>query len=167
MTMNFMGALIGTFHIDYKILIAQIVNFSIVLFVLYKFAYGPLVKVMNDRTEKIEKGLKDAEEANRKLTQTEEREKEVLGKARKEAQVIIELAEKTSLKNKEELLAEAKKKSDEIVENTQKQLEEEKKKMMSEIKSEIADLVVAATGKVIDEKMDGKKDKEIIEKAIK
>ena len=165
--MNFMGALIGTFHIDYKILIAQIVNFSIVLFVLYKFAYGPLVKVMNDRTEKIEKGLKDAEEANRKLTQTEEREKEVLGKARKEAQVIIELAEKTSLKNKEELLAEAKKKSDEIVENTQKQLEEEKKKMMSEIKSEIADLVVAATGKVIDEKMDGKKDKEIIEKAIK
>jgi F-type H+-transporting ATPase subunit b len=162
-----MDALIGTFHIDYKILIAQIVNFAIVLFVLYKFAYGPLLKVMTDRTEKIEKGLKDAEEANKKLTETEEKEKKVLGEARKEAQVIIDTAEKTALKNKEELLEEAKKKSDEIVANTQKQLEEEKKRMISEVKSEIADLVVAATGKVIYEKMDDKKDKEIIEKAIK
>ncbi|MFA5777095.1 MAG: F0F1 ATP synthase subunit B [Parcubacteria group bacterium] len=161
-----MDALIGTFHIDYKILIAQIVNFSIVLFVLYKFAYGPLVKVMNDRTEKIEKGLRDAKEANKKLTETEEREKEVLSKARKEAQAIIEVADKTALKNKEDLLNEAKKKSEEIVANTQKQLEEEKKKMMSEVKSEIANLVVAATGKVIDEKMDSGKDREIIKKAI-
>ena len=161
-----MEALIGTFHIDYKILIAQIVNFSIVLFVLYKFAYGPLVKVMNDRTEKIEKGLKDAQEANKKLTETEEREKEVLGKARKEAQAIIESAEKTALKNKDELLAEAKKKSEEILENAKRQIEDEKVKMISEIKSEIADLVVAATGKVIDEKMDKSKDDAIIKKAI-
>lgn len=162
-----MGALIGTFHIDYKILIAQMVNFAIVLFVLYKFAYKPLLKVMTDRTEKIEKGIKNAEEANKKLQETEKKEKEVLGNARKEAQAIIESAEKTAAKNKEELLNEAKKKSEEIVANTQKQLEEEKKKMMSEIKSEIADLVVAATGKVIDEKMDSGKDKEIINKALK
>lgn len=162
-----MDALIGTFHIDYKILIAQIVNFGIVLFVLYKFAYHPLLKVMNDRTSKIEKGLKDAEEAGKKLQQTEEKEKEVLADAKREAQSIIESAEKTAIKNKEELLEEAKKKSEEIVSNTQKQLEEEKRKMIQEIKSEVADLVVAATGKVIDEKMDNKKDKEIIEKAIK
>ena len=158
---------IGTFHIDLKMMIAQVVNFAIVLFVLYKFAYGPLVKTMADRTNKIEKGLKDAEEARKKLEETEAKEKEALGKARKEAQIIIDSAEKTALKNKEEFLNEAKKKSEEIVANTQKQLEEEKKKMLGEVKSEIADLVVAATGKVIDEKINGKKDKEIIEKAIK
>jgi len=162
-----MNALIGTFHIDYKMLIAQIVNFAIVLFVLYKFAYGPLLKVMTDRTEKIEKGLKDAEEANRKLEETEVKEKKVLGEARKEAQSIIDSAEKTALKNKEEFLDEAKKKSEEIAANTQRQLEEEKKKMLSEVKSEIADLVIAATGKVIDEKLDRKGDEEIIKKAIK
>ncbi len=122
---------------------------------------------MNDRTSKIEKGLKDAEEAGKKLQQTEEKEKEVLANAKREAQSIIESAEKTAIKNKEELLEEAKKKSEEIVSNTQKQLEEEKRKMIQEIKSEVADLVVAATGKVIDEKIDEKKDKEIIEKAIK
>lgn len=162
-----MEALIGTFHIDYKILIAQIVNFAIVLFVLYKFAYGPLVKAMEDRTKKIEKGIKDAEVAKKKLEETEEREKEVLGKARKEAQAIIEAAEKTAAKNKEELLNEAKKKSEEILISAQNQLEEEKKKMMSEVKSEIAQLVVAATSRVIDEKMDDKKDRGIIENALK
>lgn len=162
-----MQELINTFHIDYKILIAQMVNFSIVLFVLYKFAYGPLTKVMADRTERIEKGLKDAETANKKLLETEEREKEILGKARKEAQAIIESAGLSAEKNKEDILNEAKRRSEEIVANTQKQLEAEKVKMIGEIKSEIADLVVAATGKVIDEKMDKKKDEEIIEKAIK
>jgi len=161
-----MNALIGTFHIDYKMLIAQIVNFAIVLFVLYKFAYGPLLKVMTDRTEKIEKGLKDAEEANRKLEETEVKEKKVLGEARKEAQSIIDSAEKTALKNKEEFLDEAKKKSEEIAANTQRQLEEEKKKMLSEVKSEIAGLVIVATGKVIGEKLDRKGDEEIIKKAI-
>ena len=162
-----MGELISTFHIDIKLILAQAVNFVIVLVVLYKFAYKPILKAMNERTEKIEKGIEDAKEANKKLLETEEREKEVLGKARKEAQAIIESADKTAQKNKEELLDEAKKKSEEIVANTQKQLEEEKRKMMSEVKSEIAELVVAATGKVIDEKMDSAKDKELIGKAIK
>jgi len=162
-----MGALIGTFHIDYKILIAQIVNFVIVLLVLYKFAYKPLLKAMNERTEKIEKGLKDAEETQKKFTEMTQKEKELLTKARQDAQAIIESAEKTAEKNKSELLEEAKKKSEEILENAKGQLEDEKVKMISEIKSEIADLVVAATGKVIDEKMDSGKDKEIIEKAIR
>jgi F-type H+-transporting ATPase subunit b len=162
-----MDALVQTFHIDLKLLIAQIINFTIVLFVLYKFAYKPILKAMNERSGKIEKGLKDAEEAFKKLRETEEKEKELLAKARQDAQVILETAEKSALKNKEELLLEAKKKSDEIVANTQKQLEDEKRKMLSEIKSEIADLVVAATGKIIDEKLDSSKDNEIIEKAIR
>lgn len=162
-----MQELINTFHIDLKILIAQMVNFAIVLLVLYKFAYKPILKTMNDRTSKIEKGLKDAEEVGKKLQETEEKEKEVLANAKREAQAIIETAEKTAMKNKEELLAEAKKKSEEIVANTQKQLEEEKKKMISEVKAEVASLVVAATGKIIDEKLDSQKDKEMIEKAIK
>lgn len=161
-----MDALIGTFHIDYKILIAQVVNFTIVLLVLYKFAYKPLLKTMNERTSKIEKGLKDAEEVGKKLEETEKREKEVMANARKEAQAIIESAEKTAQKNKEELLNEAKKKSEDIMISTQKQIEEEKNKMIFEVKSEIAQLVVAATGKVIDEKMDEKRDEALIRKAI-
>ncbi len=159
--------LLNNLGINGKLLLAQIVNFLILLFVLHRYAYKPVLKILNDRTEKIEKGLGDAEEAKKKLLEITEKEKVVLGEARKEAQTIIDSAEKTALKNKEDLLDEAKKKSEEIVSNTQKQLEEEKKKMLSEIKSEIAELVVLATDKVIGEKLNSEKDKKLIEEAIK
>lgn len=162
-----MAELIKTFHIDIKLIIAQFVNFSIVLFVLYKFAYGPILKALNNRTEKIAEGLKNAEDAKKKLQEMEIKEKEVLTEARKEAQMLIESAEETAKKNKEEFLNETKKKADEILASTQRQLEDEKKTMISEIKSEVADLVVSATGKIIDEKMDSEKDKELIERSIK
>ena len=162
-----MENLIGAFHIDYKILIAQLINFTIVLFVLYKFAYNPILKIINARTEKIEKGLKDAEEARKKLEETEIKEKEILNRARKEAQIILESAEKMAVKNKEEVMENAKKKSEEIMTVAKKQLEEERKKMIGEVKAEIADLVVAATEKIISEKLDAHKDKELIEKIIK
>ena len=77
-----MEELVKTFHIDAGLLLAQLVNFLIVLVVLYKFAYKPILKTLNDRTGKIEKGLKDAEDAQIKLAEMEKKEKEILTKAK-------------------------------------------------------------------------------------
>jgi F-type H+-transporting ATPase subunit b len=162
-----MDELIKTFHIDWKLIIAQAVNFAIVLFVLWKFAYKPILKTLNDRSKKIEKGIKDAENAGKKLAQTEEKEKEVLGNARKEAQVILAKAEDSAKKNQEEMENIAKSQSDKIIASAKAQIEEEKQKMLKEVKSEIGDLVISATEKIIGEKLDKNKDKELIEKAIK
>jgi F-type H+-transporting ATPase subunit b len=161
-----MEELVKTFHIDASLLLAQFINFAIVLLVLYRFAYKPILKTLNDRTGKIEKGLKDAEDAQNKLAEMEKREKEVLAKAREEGQKIIATAETTARKNKEELLAEAKTQSDKILAEASKKIEEEKSKMIVEIKSEVAGLVVAATEKILGEKIDASKDKDLIKKAI-
>lgn len=163
----FMEALVKTFHIDAGLLLAQLVNFIIVLLVLYKFAYKPILKVLNDRTDKIEKGIKDAENAEVRLTEMEKKEKEVLLKAKEEAQKIIQQAEKTAITNVEELEIKAKKQSEKTLEEAKKQIEQEKNKAVKEAKSEIAELVMSATEKIIGEKMDSTKDKELIEKAIK
>jgi F-type H+-transporting ATPase subunit b len=162
-----MEELVKTFHIDIKLILAQIVNFAIVLFVLYKFAYKPILKAMNERSGKIEKGLKDAEDAQKKLSEMTQKEKDVLAEAKKEAQNILKAAEETANKNKGEIITEAKVQSEKIMADAEKKIEEERKKMISEIKAEVAELVVTATGKIIDEKLDGNKDKELIEKAIK
>jgi F-type H+-transporting ATPase subunit b len=162
-----MDELIKTFHIDAKLLIAQLVNFTIVLLVLWKFAYKPILKTMNDRSNKIEKGLKDAEEANKKVIEMGEKEKEVLTNARKEAQVIIANAEDAAKKSKEQIAGEAKTQAEKILESAKIQIEEEKQKLLKEVKSEIGDLIVAATEKIIGEKIDKSKDKELIEKVIK
>jgi F-type H+-transporting ATPase subunit b len=161
-----MEELVKTFHIDTSLLLAQLINFAIVLFVLYRFAYKPILKVLNERTGKIEKGLKDAEEAQNKLQEIAQREKEVLKNAKEEGQKIIAAAESTAAKNKEELLNEAKKQSDKILAEASKKIEEEKNKMFLEVKSEVAELVVAAAGKILDEKIDAGKDNNIINKAL-
>lgn len=161
-----MQELINTFHIDIKLIVAQLINFAIVLFVLYKFAYGPILKMMTERTEKIEKGITDAENAGAKLKEIEEKEKAVLTEARKQAQEIISSAEAVANKSKEEIVVAAKEQSERILAEAEKKIEAEKTQMMQEVKGQIASLVISATSKIIDEKLDSEKDKVIIEKAI-
>lgn len=148
-------------------MLAQIVNFVILLAVLYKFAYGPVLKMLEERTKKIEKGLKDAEESHKKLAEISEKEAAVLVEARKNAQQIIKKSEETAIRNAEEIVAAAKGQSDKILESAKKQIEQEKEKILLEVKAEVAGLVVAATEKIIHAKLDGEKDRELISQSIK
>lgn len=162
-----MDELIKTFHIETNLLIAQLVNFTIVLIVLYTFAYKPILKILNDRTKKIEKGLKDAEDARKKMEELTQKEREVLVSAKKEAQNIMKNAEQSAKKEAQNIVLETKAQTERMIEEAKKNIEQEKGKMIAEVKSEIAGLVVAATEKVISEKLDKEKDKELIEKVIK
>lgn len=161
-----MDELVKTFHIEANLLLAQIVNFAIVLFVLYRFAYKPVLKMLNDRTKKIEKGLKDSDEAAQKLEDILKKEKEVLANAKKEAQEIIKKFEGEARENADGIILAAKKQNEKMLEDAQKSIEQEKSKMLSEVKSEIAGLVVAAAEKIIGEKLDSEKDREMIEKSL-
>lgn len=161
-----MDELIKTFHIETSLLIAQIVNFAIVLGVLYKFAYKPVLKVLNDRTKKIDKGLKDSEMAAKKLGEIIEKEKETMINAKKEAQEIIKKAEMDAKGNANSLMLEARNSADKLLDDAKKQIEQEKEKIISEAKAEVANLVILATEKMIGEKLDVNKDRELIEKSL-
>jgi F-type H+-transporting ATPase subunit b len=162
-----MSELLTKLGIDWKLLIAQVVNFLVLLFVLWKFAYGPVLAMLDKRQKKIEKGLKDADEAHQKLAESEEKQKEILKKARTEAKEIIEKAHIQEEKSKSEMAAEAKAQAEKIIASAKDQIEQEKNKMLSEVKSEIGALVVSAAEKIIVEKIDEKKDKELVENFLK
>ncbi len=161
-----MNELIKTFHIEFSSLLAQLVNFTIVLLVLYKFAYKPILKVLNERTKKIEKGLNDSKKATQRLEETTEKEKEILKKAKLEAQKIIVQGEETAKKNQKALTKQAQEQNQEMLQKAEKQIKEEKKKIIIEAKKEVADLVMLATQKIIAEKLDKNKDQDFIEKII-
>ena len=162
-----MSELLTKLGIDWKLLIAQIINFLVLLFVLYKFAYGPIVAMLEKRQKKIEQGLADAEAARRNLEKSEEKQKEILKKARADFKVIVEKAHLQAEKSKSEIAAEAKAQAEKILADAKTQIGREKEKTIAEIKSEIGGLVVAAAEKVIGEKMDEGKDKKLIEKVIR
>lgn len=161
-----MSELLTKLGIDWKLLIAQVVNFLVLLFVLWKFAYGPVLGMLDKRQKKIEKGLADAEEAGKSLEESAEKQKKIIQKAREEAKDIVEKAREQAEKSKSEIAAESKVQAEKIIANAKVEIEQEKNKMITEVKSEIGSLVMAATEKIIDEKMDEKKDKEIIGKSL-
>lgn len=157
-----MDSIINTFHIDWKIIIAQALNFGIVFVVLYIFALKPLAKIMKDRTATIEKGIKDAKENDEVLNNTKNEYKEVINKAKIEAQGIFQEGKKEAENKKVQMIEEAKKEVALMVENGKKTLESEKAKMLAETKGEITSLAVKIAEKLIGAKVDGSFDEKTI-----
>src|SRR3989338_4853475 len=161
-----MDELIKTFHIDWQLLIAQLVNFGIVLYVLYRFALKPLMKAMDKRSKAIAKSLEDAKRIETNLMMSnEERERNVL-EAKKEASRIIESARTEGKKQAEETVDKAKDEVKAVIEDAKSQIQNEKEAMLEEVKQEVGDLVVKATEKVLGEVVDGKVDAELINKTM-
>ncbi len=148
-----MDSIISTFHIEWKTLLTQAINFSLVLLVLYIFALKPVSKLMKERTAKIEKGIADAAENRKLLEQSKKKYEEQLAKARREANVIFLEMKKEVEKKKADMLADAKKEVNRILENGRKTLENEKTKMVGEAKKEVATLAIKITEKLLMEEV--------------
>jgi len=148
-------------------MIAQLVNFGIVVFVLWYFVFKPLSVKMIERTSTIEKSLAQAKEIEQNLKNTEKEKQEIVRAARIQAEKIISesgaLAEKERQKSVEQAKAEVKK----VVENGKAQLDSEKEKMIIEARTQVAEMVVLATAKVLEKVVDKKIDKSLIEQTMK
>ena len=162
-----MDSLISIFHLDLGLFIAQLVNFAIVFFVLYFFAFKPLVKIMAERSAKIDKSLKDADETARRLAAVSREREEIIAAAKQQANVLIEEADKRGDKRREEIIAKAKEEVGQIINQEKAQLSREKSETLREIKKEVAELVILSVEKVLGEKMNSDKDGALIKKLVK
>ncbi len=162
-----MESLISTFHIDWKLFIAQLINFAIVFSVLYFFAFKPLVKMMSDRTEKIDKSLKDADEIEKRLALTEKEREGIITAAKKQANLIVEEANKRGEERKGEMIAKAKEEIGQVINAEKERIARDKAETLKEIKQEVAELVVMTVEKLLSEKMTSDKDRELIKKLVK
>ena len=162
-----MENLIETFHLDVKLIMAQVVNFTIVFFVLYWFAFKPLAKAMSERSSKIAKGLDDAKKVEEKLAETQREFNKALVQAKKQANQILEKAALDAEARKQQMTAKAKEEIGAVINQEKQKMQAEKRQTLKEIKKEVADLVIAAVEKVLGEKMDERKDREMIKEIAK
>lgn len=162
-----MESLISTFHIDGSLLLAQLINFAIVFSVLYFFAFKPLVKVMAERSKKIDTSLKNAAEIEERLSLTVKEKEEIITAAKAQAQAIIEEADKRGETRRAELIAKAKEEIGVVINAEKAKLVREKGETLKEIKKEVADLVILTVEKLLNEKMTSEKDQEMIKKLVK
>ncbi|MBI3342004.1 F0F1 ATP synthase subunit B [Candidatus Curtissbacteria bacterium] len=114
------------FGIEPTLLLAQIVNFLIILFVLKKFFYKPIVKMLDERRTTIGESLKNAEEIEAKLKSTEEKTASILKSAQDQSQKIIESAQDQATKIAENAQIEAKKSTEQTIADAIEQIQQEK-----------------------------------------
>ena len=137
------------FGLDIRFLLAQIVNFGIVAFLLYKFAFKPVLATIEERQKKISDGLQYAEEMKIKLAEAEKEHAATLQKAQQEAQTILGEARETAKLYLDKQTEAAAGKGEEIIAKAKEAIELERNKMLTEVRGDVVRLVIDTTSKVL------------------
>ena len=149
------------FGVEPVLLLAQIVNFAILLFILKRFLYKPILKVLEERKNKIATSMKQSEQIQKKFEEMEIKQQEILDNARKESTQIVDEAKSEAKTLSSQIQTEASNQADQTLKRVQETLDHEKQKMVSEAKKEIVNVVTLATQKVVGKVMT-KRDKDQI-----
>jgi F-type H+-transporting ATPase subunit b len=159
--------LLHSLGIDWRLLGAQIINFLILLAILYRFLYKPILRLMQERENRIKESLKNAEETEKKLASTTQEYEKKMIEARRQAQSIMEATNKEAATLKAILLAQAQKDADQIITEGKARLNLEKEEIMREAKSDLALLVVEAARSVLGKVVNKDIDQQIIAETAK
>lgn len=158
---------VGMFGINWKLFLAQLINFGIVLFVLWKWVWKPVTSNMEERTRKIEESLANADQITKEKEEFTVWKETEMSKARQEATAIISEAKTQAEALKIETLEKTKQEQQTILERSARELEQQKQQAISSAKSELAELVISAAEKLIRNKVDKKADQKLISQAVK
>ena len=164
---NPISAVAGQFGLNAPIFIAQLVNFLIVLAVLWMFVYKPVIKFLDERAEKIEKSVKDAELIEKRLKEIIAEREEVLSAARKESSALLEKAQADSELRGQEMVAAAKREVERVIAKGKQSLAEDQETAMRELRKEIIDLSLKAATRILQKEVDGKKAQSIAEEVVR
>lgn len=150
---NGMSELFENLEIKWQLLLAQAVNFFILLFILKKFLYKPMLKFLRERREGIEEGLKKSELAEQQFTEMRELQAKELAKTRVEAQGIVNEAKKRAEDAKNEIIANTKKETETLFTKAQNDIDQLKAQRMQEAEQELGKLALEGMEHLLREKI--------------
>jgi F-type H+-transporting ATPase subunit b len=153
--------------LDVKAFLFQLITFVLLLLILRKWAFPVLVKTLEDRRLAVEKSIDQAKQTEAALQNAEKQIEKMLHTARDEAQDLVAAGHREAAKMVEEAEAKAAKRAEQIVREAHVGMEHELAKARAELKRETAQLVAQATGTILKEKVDAKKNAELIFEALK
>lgn len=158
--------MLESFGVDVTKLIVQVIAFMAFLFLLWKYASKPIVKVLDERQEHIREGMEAASRMQQQLESTAARNEEVLAEARREAQAILAQSRESGEALIERARDEAAKQSDEYMARAQATLRAETEQARQELRREVADLAVLAASKIVRKELDPAAQAQLIESTL-
>jgi len=163
--MPFLAGVAGVIEINGTVIV-ELITFLLMLAILARYVYPEIVKLAEARQQAIAEQLKEAEKARADAEHHLNEAAAKLEDARKTAQGVIDAATKSGEQLRQELKQKAEEESKRTVEAAKKEIEAERERAVQSVRSEVANLVVAATEKVIGETLDDAKHKQLIDRAI-
>ena len=154
------------FGVDWKLLLAQLINFVILFAVLRRFAYKPIVGMLRKRREDIEKGIRFTKDAQESLKSVAEKERQIVGQAKEQALAIVNEGQNIARAKKEEAIQETVKKAEAIIVDAKRSAEAEKAKMGEIVYQNAQDLIKTGLGKVLLKMSAKERDEELIKEAL-
>ncbi len=148
-------------------LLFQIINFGVLIFVLNKFLYGPIVKIIDQRNKKIQDGIKAAEKNLEEKAGLDEFKKKIQLKAEKEATEILSKARKQATDQSKQIVAQSKTETQDIAQKEFENLKEKLNDEEAKMKNRIGNLVVDMTAKVLEETLTSADQHKIVDRELK
>lgn len=153
-------------QLDPGLFVWTILTFLLLLFVLAKFAWKPLLKMLNEREELIRSSLEDAEKAKEELERLNTEGVAIINQARSEAQLILSEGKSAAAKLKDETLEVAKEQAKYIIGEAEKQINVEWDKAIADIKGEVVNISLAVAEKLIGKNISPEDNKTLIDQSL-
>jgi F-type H+-transporting ATPase subunit b len=154
---------LGALGVNGPFLLSQIVNFLILFLALRFLLWKPMLKMLDERKQRIAQGLEDAEQARRERERAQAEYEERIKQAGQEREEILARAAEEGEQAKAEALAQARTQAEQIVAEGKEAVERERQQMLAELRSQVVTLSIAAANKLIGEALDEQRQRRLID----
>ena len=148
-------------------LLAQIINFAILLGLMYLVAYRPIMRMFDERSRKIKESMEQTEFIKAQAAGAEEEAEKRIEAASREGQELVARAVQTGEGVRQQAQQEAKQDAESLINRARTEIQRERDEAIGELRKEFADLTILAAGKVIDRSLDKEAHRQIIDKVLK
>lgn len=158
---------IGALGVSGQAFVIQLITFILAYFVLRQWAFGPIIKVLRERRETIESGVKLGEQMQKEKAELEAKVDEVLHESRQKADEILAGAQESARQAVREAEDKAREKAAGILKEAEERIVQDTARARQQLEKELVGLISEATEAIIEEKVDPKKDSQLIDRALK
>lgn len=155
------------FGVQPILLLAQIVNFAILVFVLQRLLYKPILKVLEERRKKVDLSIKQAEKIAKDYEESHKKQQEILDQAKAEASEILGQAKEEAIKLREDMLSQTKLDVESSIKRGQEILNLERERMINLAKKDLAGIILNTTEKVTGKVLSGEDKNRLVEDSLK
>lgn len=148
-------------------LIFQLIAFVMLIWLLRRYAYQPILRILDQRADRIRQSMEQADRIERQLAETEQRNQQILAEARREAQSIIARAREVGDAQIAQAREVAQQEAHKQLEQSLAQLRAEEQRVKTELRQQVADLVILAASRVVRQELDQRKHYQLIDETLR